>query len=59
MKLLMLKIACFQWELTFYIILQQETSEKPCQERSETKMGRSSLVREKSGRDGGERLAYL
>lgn len=55
----MLKIACFQWELTFYIILQQETSEKPCQEGSETEMGRSSLVREKSGRDGGERLAYL
>lgn len=57
MKLLMLKIACFQWELTF--LLQQETSEKPCQEGSQTEMGRSSLVREKSGRDGGERLAYL
>lgn len=49
MKLLMLKIACFQWELTFYIILQQETSEKPRQEGSQTEMGRSSLVREKSG----------
>lgn len=57
MKLLMLKISCFQWELTF--LLQQETSEKPCQEGSQTEMGRSSLVREKSGRDGGERLAYL